>query len=299
MHARHSTLYVFALFAAIGAPRDVRSGVCPLPGGGAISGRVTAAATGDAVVDAALFAERIVDGFLTIVATTTSGPSGHYQFAALVPGDYFVRTQSTALLIDEVWPGVACDQVCDPQGAGTALAVAVGQSVEEVDFALAAGGRLEGTVLLADGVTPVPGARVESFALGPFGTFGLDPVVADAGGNWFVDGLESRSYKIRASAPGLVAEVYPNAVCSMSCDVFNAGDPIAVSAGATTSDIDVALAAGIAVSGTVTDLAAVPLAGVSVSVPCSVTSAGTRPLGFTARYSGVRCCWLAKSTRTS
>lgn len=269
MHARRSALYAVALFAALAAPRDAGAGVCPLPGGGAISGRVTAAATGDAVVDAALFAERIVDGFLTIVATTTSGPTGHYQFAALVPGEYFVRTQSTALLIDEVWPGVACDQVCDPQGAGTALAVAVGQSVEEIDFALAAGGRLEGTVLLADGVTPVPGARVESFALGPFGTFGLDPVAADAGGNWFVDGLESRSYKIRASAPGLVAEVYPNAVCSMSCDVFNAGDPIAVSAGATTSDIDVALAAGIAVSGTVTDLAAVPLAGVSVSVHAS------------------------------
>lgn len=269
MHARHSALYVFALFAAIAAPRDAGAGVCPLPGGGAISGRVTAAATGDAVVDAALVAERIVDGFPTIVATTSSGPTGHYQFAALVPGDYFVRTQSTALLIDEVWPGVACDQVCDPQAAGTTIAVAAGQSVEEIDFALDSGGRIEGTVFLADGATPAPGARVEGFALGPFGTFGLEPIVADANGAWSVDGLESGSYKVRASAPGLVAEVYPNSVCSMSCDVFNAGSPIAVTAGATSSGIDVALAAGISISGTVTDLAAVPLAGVSVSVHAS------------------------------
>ena len=263
---RLSALFVWAFVAAIGAPRQVPAGVCALPGGGAISGRVTAAATGAAIADAELVAERIVDGFLTTVATTTSGPTGHYQFAALVPGDYFVRTQATALLVDEVWPGIACDQVCDPQSTGTTLAVAVGQSVEDVDFVLDAGGRIEGTVRLADGVTPVPGAQVESFALGPFGTFGLGEVVADANGAWTVDGLESLNYKIRASAPGLVAEVYPNAVCSMSCDVLNAGSPIAVTAGATTSGIDVALAAGIAVSGTVTDLAAVPLAGVSVGV---------------------------------
>ena len=263
---RLSALFVWAFVAAIGAPRQVPAGVCALPGGGAISGRVTAAATGAAIADAELVAERIVDGFLTTVATTTSGPTGHYQFAALVPGDYFVRTQATALLVDEVWPGFSCDQVCDPQSTGTTLAVAVGQSVEDVDFVLDAGGRIEGTVRLADGVTPVPGAQVESFALGPFGTFGLGEVVADANGAWTVDGLESLNYKIRASAPGLVAEIYPDAVCSMSCDVLNAGSPIAVTAGATTSGIDVALAAGIAVSGTVTDLAAVPLAGVSVSL---------------------------------
>lgn len=263
---RLSALFVLALFAAIGSPRGIAAGVCPLPGGGAVSGRVTEAATGEGIGDAELVAERIVDGFLTIVATTTSGPTGHYQFAALVPGDYFVRTQATALLVDEVWPGIACDQICDSQNDGTTVAVAGGQSVEEIDFALDAGGRLEGTVRLADGVTPVPGARIESFALGPFGTFGLPPIVADAGGAWSIDGLESGSYKVRAAAPGLVAEVYPDTVCSMSCTVFNAGSAIAVTAGATSSGIDSALAAGVSVSGTVTDLAALPLAGVTVSV---------------------------------
>ncbi len=266
---RLSAPSVLAFLLALGAPRSAPAGVCPLPGGGAISGRVTAAATGAAIADAQLVAERVVDGFLTTIATTTSGPTGHYQFAALVPGDYYVRTQATALLVDEVRPGVACDQICDPQAAGTTIAVAAGQSVEGIDFALDAGGRIEGTVFLADGTTPMPGARVEGFALGPFGTFGLGEVVADAAGDWSVDGLESGSYKVRASAPAVVAEVYPDAVCSMGCDVWNVGSPIAVGAGATTAGIDVALAAGITVSGTVTDLAAVPLAGVTVSVHAS------------------------------
>ena len=110
---RLSALFVLALFAAIGSPRGIAAGVCPLPGGGAISGRVTTASTGEGIADAELVAERIVDGFLTTVATTTSGPTGHYQFAALVPGDYYVRTQATALLVDEIWPGIACDQACD------------------------------------------------------------------------------------------------------------------------------------------------------------------------------------------
>ena len=267
--ARRSALFIVAVLVSLGMALRGEADVCPLPGGGAIAGRVTAAATGDPLVDAALVAERFVDGTLIPVAATTTGPTGHYQFAALVPGSYFVRTQSTALLVDEVWPDIACDQVCNPQDSGTPVAVAAGDLVGGIDFALDTGGRLEGTVFLADGVTPVPGARVEGFALGPFGTFGLVDVVADAGGAWSFDGLESRDYKVRASAPGLVAEVYPNAVCSMSCDVFNAGSPIAVTAGATTAGIDVALAAGTPVSGSVTDLAAVPLAGVAVSVHSS------------------------------
>jgi hypothetical protein len=40
------------------------------------------------------------------------------------------------------------------------------------------------------------------------------------------------------------------------------------------------------------------MAGVSVRTPRSVTSAGTRPFGLSARYSAARCPLRAKSTRT-
>ena len=36
------------------------------------------------------------------------------------------------------------------------------------------------------------------------------------------------------------------------------------------------------------------MAGVSVRMPLSVTSDGTRPLGLMARYSGERCSLVAK-----
>ncbi len=264
--ARRRKLFVLLLLLPIGGARELGASDCPLPGGGAISGRVTAAASDAPIVGGELVLERIVDGFLQTIATTTTGPTGHYQFAAIAAGDYFVRTQATDLLVDEVWPGVACDQACDPQEAGSTVPVAPNSSVEAIDFTLVAGGRIEGVVLLADGTTPVPGALVEGYALGLVGTFGLPPVVAGADGAWFFEGLETRNYKVRAYAPGLVAEVFPDAPCPMNCDVLPIGSPIAVTAGATTSGIDVALAAGGSVSGTVTDLSLAPLAGVNVSL---------------------------------
>ena len=41
------------------------------------------------------------------------------------------------------------------------------------------------------------------------------------------------------------------------------------------------------------------IAGVSVKMPRSVTSAGTRPFGLMARYSGLFCWLLLKSSRSA
>ena len=72
----------------------VRAALCPMPGGGAISGRVLAAATGDPVAGARVVAERVVDGTLTFVAATESGPGGHYLLGELVAGDWpMIRVQ--------------------------------------------------------------------------------------------------------------------------------------------------------------------------------------------------------------
>lgn len=244
----------------------VRAALCPMPGGGAISGRVLAAATGDPVAGARVVAERMVDGTLTFVAATESGPGGHYLLGELVAGDYFVRTEGSAALVDEIWPNVACDQVCDPQSAGTAVPVAANSLVEQIDFTLDEGGRIEGFVRQGDGVTPVPGARVEGWALGPFGTWGLGDSVTGADGGFAFDGLESGSYKVRVSAPGRRAELFPDTPCPLACDVFTLGGAIAVTAGETTPGVDLALAEGARIAGTVTDLAAAPLAGVVVAV---------------------------------
>jgi|CXWL01.1.fsa_nt_gi hypothetical protein len=254
----------------VGGARIADAGVCQVPGTGAISGRITAAASGDPIVGAEVVATSVSGEVVT-----TTGPTGHYQFATLTPGDYFVHSRRTVLLVDEVWPGTACDQLCAPLSVGTVIPVAAGGFVEGIDLALAVGGRLEGVVYRIDGVTPAAGATVDFFALGPSFSASIGSAEADGNGAWFLEGLETRSYKVRALAPGLFAELYPNASCPsmIGCDFVTVGDPIVVTAGATTSGIDLALEAGGTISGTVTDLASVPIAGLVVSV---INAAGTR-----------------------
>jgi hypothetical protein len=267
---RHAVALV--LLTAGGASAG-RAGVCQIPGGAAaISGRVTAAATGIGLAGATVVAERMIDGTLTLIGSALSGPGGDYQIAGLFPGDYFVRTSFTPELVDQVWEGVECETFCEPQNAGTAIPVATGSSVEGIDFALAAGGRLEGFVRLADGTTPVPGATVEVYFLGAIGTANLGNAVAGADGAWHFDGLASGNYKVRAYAPALLAEVFPNALCPSPCDVFSPGNPIAVTTGATTSGIDLALAEGATISGVITDLGSAPLAGVAVALTNAASS---------------------------
>lgn len=280
---RSSLVALSFLLAAAISPVGVSAQVCPLPGGGAISGLVTAEDSDEPVVGARVLVTRLVGGFPSGLAETTTGPTGHYQVAELAAGDYLVYTQGTALLVDEVWPGSACDQICNPQETGTAVAVASGAFVQGIDFALDEGGRIEGFVRLADGTTPAAGALVEGFALGPFGTFGLGQVAAGVDGGWAFEGLQGLSYKVRASAPGLVAEVYPDSACPIGCDVLGDGDPIAVTEGATVSGIDLALAAGAVLSGTVTDLSAEPIAGTFVLV---YASDGFRSIGDSTDANG-------------
>ncbi|MEO8276840.1 MAG: carboxypeptidase regulatory-like domain-containing protein [Thermoanaerobaculia bacterium] len=242
-------------------------GVCQIPGGGAaISGRVTAEATGAGIAGVKIIAEALIDGFLTFVESTTTTENGDYQLAALFGGQYFVRTAQDALFVDEVWPNGACEEFCEPDSAGTAIPVSAGSALTDVDLALTKGGRIEGFVYLADGTTPASGASVHLFRLGPSGTADFPAVLTDANGAWAYSGLAAASYKVRATAPGLLAEVYPNAPCPDPCNVFPTGDPIAVAVAATTSGIDLALPAGATVSGLVIGPGAAPLADVLVEV---------------------------------
>ncbi len=245
---------------------SAEAGSCPLPGGTAISGRVTAESGGDGLADVTIVLERVIDGFLTEVGRTTTGASGHYQVAGLFPGDYYVRTADAPFLVDEIWPGVACDQACEPLETGATVTAAAGVPVDAIDFALAPGGRIEGTVRLADGVTPVANATVELWALGSVGIFGQPPATTASDGTFALDGLAPGSYKLRAFATGLVAEVHPGATCPSPCDVGSSGAPVVVVAPTATAGIDFALEGGATISGTVTDLAATPLAGVAVFV---------------------------------
>jgi hypothetical protein len=98
------------------------------------------------------------------VASGLTNASGAYLTDGLVPGDYFVRTSNNVGLVDEVYrlPSATPCLGCDPQLSGTAITVATGATVGDIDFSLDVGGRVSGTVTDPGGA-PLAGVRVDIY----------------------------------------------------------------------------------------------------------------------------------------
>ncbi|MFC2000396.1 beta strand repeat-containing protein [Chloroflexota bacterium] len=124
--------------------------------------------------------------------------------------------------------------------------VTEGNITSNVDFALQPGGWIEGTVTEADGTTPVAGATVLATEAG--GGFGQATTIAD--GTYVIIHLEAGTYTVAAQATGFISAQQTG---------------VAVTAGATTADIDFALAQPGSISGTVTDAGGTGIVGATVT----------------------------------
>ena len=180
-----------------------------------------------------------------LLGTATSDLAGRYvirdpnSFATpftIAPGSYFLRTRNNRGYVDEAYPDVVCVD-CDIRNS---TPVVVGTTdVTGIDFTLAAGGVVAGTVTDADGV--VLGGRA-GLALHRDG----DVRRTGRGKQRRILQREpSRREAIgrarrRTATHG--AEVFSEQPCtSGACDV-TAGTPIAVTTGALTSNINFTLA---------------------------------------------------------
>jgi len=124
--------------------------------------------------------------------------------------------------------------------------VTEGQITSNVDFALEPGGHITGTVTEADGTTPVEGATVLATEAG--GGFGQATTIAN--GTYVIIHLEAGTYTVAAQATGFISTQQTG---------------VAVTAGATTPDIDFALAQPGSISGTVTDAGGTGIVGATVT----------------------------------
>jgi 5-hydroxyisourate hydrolase-like protein (transthyretin family) len=276
-----------------GAPIAVTGGTTTgidfaLARGGRISGTVTDAATGLPLSGVTI---RIYDTGGGIVDYGSTSGSGAYTTAALPPGTYHARTSNAAGYVDELHDGLPCGGgACSPT-SGAAIAVTAGSMVTGIDFALAGGGRLTGTVTDASTGLPVAGVQVAVYsASGSYVAYGY---TNSSGAYTTGTGLPSGTYYARTSnSQGYLEEVYDDAPCPDGLCTATAGTPIGVTAGATTSGIDFALARGGRISGTVTDATTgVPLSGVTVSIRNSsgvqVASGSTNSSGVYTTGSGL------------
>jgi len=229
----------------------------PTPLGGRIAGFVRDASTSLPLSGVIVTVASSSGAISTFGKTDATGR--YISDAALPPGTYFARTANTAGYVDEAYRETTCAGC--PAGTGRPIPVSAGSTVSGIDFTLAAGARVAGTVRDASGA-PIAFATVAVYdAGGRKVTSGR----SDGTGAYLSPaGLPSGTYFARASGyyGGYVDELW-NGIACPGCDV-RTGTPITVLAPATTAGIDFSLSLGGRIAGIVSDTPGTPLAGVAV-----------------------------------
>ena len=208
-----------------------------------ISGTVTAVAGGAGIENVQLFA---TDASGNQISANTDA-SGNYTIPGLPPGDYRVATSNSSGYVDEWYDNVIYQ--ADPLGAGATLVTLTTSSRTGIDFALAQGFDISGTVTNAAGGAGIDGVSVDAVdALGSHVAF----ATTNPSGSYTLVGLPPGDYRVVTSnSLGFVDEWYNNVI--YYTDPLGAGANIVALTTTNRTGIDFALAQGRSITGTVTD----------------------------------------------
>jgi hypothetical protein len=219
-----------------------------VPVSGSISGTVQVASPLPFSTSVRLFA-----GSQSVDSRTFT--NGTYSFPDVAPGVYQVRASSAGFL-DEWY-----DNICAPCGnRGTAVVVTAGAATTGVDFELEPSGKITGVITLDTPTRNSNGIFIEALRLD--GTLVASTFMGGGGGQYTLDGLPSGSYYLRAGSRRVfvsrpfpllggeyATELYKDVDCDAEDCPLTAATPVAVTAGATTSGIDLTLNAGAFIDG--------------------------------------------------
>ena len=224
--------------------------------GGAITGTVRNAATGERVPRAKVTVGQAGPGVETV-----ADADGAYRITGLPSGTYEVEADaSEAGLLPALYPANRISggrPTREPVATVVVKAPAVSAGI---DIALQPGGAITGRVTDKATGTPVPGVSI---------TAGRGAGTTDANGDYVVRGLPTDSFEVFAraqSSSGYIDQLYDGVSCrSQGCDL-KLGTKVRVTAPETTARIDFKLQRGAQISGRVTNAATgAPVAGVNVN----------------------------------
>jgi protocatechuate 3,4-dioxygenase beta subunit len=180
----------------------------------------------------------------------TPNSNGTYAITGLTPGSYFVHTIGGNLfgLIDQLYSGIPC-QGCNV-ATGTPVSVDGLTNTPNINFSLAAGGRITGIVRDANGV-PLQDVTVQVYDSN--GNLVSTSFSTGSNGAFNTPGLLAGLYFLRTSnGRGYLDQVYSGVSCEFTCNVTT-GTPISVTLGTTVANINFALPIGGIISGAVVD----------------------------------------------
>jgi carboxypeptidase family protein len=219
--------------------------------GGTITGSVSDDATTSPLNNVSITVLNTGGGFVTGGSTNSSGV---YTVGGLLPGTYYVRTNSSPSLpyIPEIYAGGGTTHViCNfcSVASGTPLTVSTSGTVSGINFKLRLGVSISGTVT-DNAATPSPLQNISVTAFDGGGAF-LGGTSTNSAGQYTLAGLTPGVYFLKAFGnAGLMDQLYLNIPCQ-NCSA-NGGTPIDLTAGSKTG-VNFALAAGGRISGKIFD----------------------------------------------
>jgi hypothetical protein len=204
--------------------------------GGTITGKVSNAANSQPLSSVSV---RIYDATGKLVTSGTTNSLGIYVSSAGLPsGNYFARTSNAQGYIEQLYQGIQC-AVCTVT-TGTPIAVVLGSSTANINFALSQGGLVTGTV--KDSVSSAAISDVFVDVYDATGHFVAEGITGATGVYATSTGLPSGNYFARTTNDqGYIDQLFNGIPCPVGCAPAS-GTAFLVSAGSTTSNINFALA---------------------------------------------------------
>ena len=171
-----------------------------------------------------------------LIATTTTASDGSYDRGGLGFGPYFVRTHAPTGFLDEVYDNLPCVPGSCNVTTGTSLGLDVDKS--GIDFSLAPGAGIRGSVTNAQSNLPVLGAIVDVFNAG-----GVKVATAStlSNGTYATAALPPGNYFVAAGRSGYAPELYQELACPGGVCAPLSGTTVVVSAPDDTLGIDFTL----------------------------------------------------------
>jgi len=258
--------------------------------GGAISGRITSAATGQPIPNMTVNINALVNNTLRSMGSVFTNADGVYRMAGLATGTYFANTGvGNSGYMNELYDNILCPLGCNNLQSGTEIPVTVRNTSGDRDFQLDnTGGVITGTVTRATNGTPIPSVTVIAVTRIGTGLF-TRTATTNASGVYRLAGLTPGTYWLYTSNTSTwVNEIFNDIPCvGTGCNNTAAaavGTPIAVGRGAMVSNQNFALVDGAFISGVVRDsVSLTPIAGQTVELSMQSGTGGTF---VTSRQSG-------------
>ena len=205
----------------------------------------------------------------TLINSVFTNVHGSYVSESLPAGSYLVKAvpSSSPDLVGELYNNLPCPKGTCAVTSGTPVVMPGPSGVSNIDFALAPGGRITGTVTNASTGAPVLSTiRVYSVTGVQIGLFNTD-----SQGTYSSMPLPTGSYFLTAvplgASGGVLAQLYHNLPCPNGICTATSGTPVSVSAPNVKANINFALQKGATITGTVTNAATgAPVSQVSVKI---------------------------------